>query len=570
MDNLSIENTLLHPKLSDGWVLDSTQSPPCICHATDNKRYDVNEIAVMILASCDGIQSVETIIAGLVMQFPEAGSDIPDDVETVLKELHQKQVLTLTSEPPKEQFEVLPKTPPHGKKRLCIGMATYDDYDGVYFSVQAIRLYHPEILNQIELLVIDNHPDGPCAQALKQLEHWVPAYRYVPCERIRGTAVRDFIFREANADYVLCIDSHVMIEGGAIEQLLAYFDAQPDCKDLLQGPLLNDDLRNISTHFNPGWSQGMYGTWGNDVRCTDVDAEAFEIPMQGLGLFACAKDAWPGFNPRFSGFGGEEGYIHEKVRQAGGRTLCLPFLRWLHRFNRPMGTRYTVSWDDRVRNYLIGRDELSLECDDVIAHFNEHIGEANTKTMVDKVRKEIAHPFYYFDAIYCLIDEQEIQSWVAIQRVLDRFGILHRVMPINISDFADDSLLAKVLASREIFNQAEQSGYECIFIFDAQEIPGFEVDASLGQAIAMLKQQAWSVFYPNGRLEPLDQDESVLTSLKGVKTGKDSPIACHRNLYGLVLEAIPEGKQEAGQWLSETGGLASFYDQYIDHRFAPA
>jgi hypothetical protein len=26
---------------------------------------------------------------------------------------------------------------------LSIGMATYDDYDGVYFSVQAIRLYHP-------------------------------------------------------------------------------------------------------------------------------------------------------------------------------------------------------------------------------------------------------------------------------------------------------------------------------------------------------------------------------------------------------------------------------------------
>ena len=24
-------------------------------------------------------------------------------------------------------------------------MATYDDYDGVYFSVQAIRLYHPEV-----------------------------------------------------------------------------------------------------------------------------------------------------------------------------------------------------------------------------------------------------------------------------------------------------------------------------------------------------------------------------------------------------------------------------------------
>ena len=41
--------------------------------------------------------------------------------------------------------------------RLTIGMATYDDYDGVFFSVQAIRMYHPEITDQIELLVIDEY-----------------------------------------------------------------------------------------------------------------------------------------------------------------------------------------------------------------------------------------------------------------------------------------------------------------------------------------------------------------------------------------------------------------------------
>ena len=37
-------------------------------------------------------------------------------------------------------------------KKLTIGMATYDDYDGVYFSIQAIRMYHPEILKDIEFI----------------------------------------------------------------------------------------------------------------------------------------------------------------------------------------------------------------------------------------------------------------------------------------------------------------------------------------------------------------------------------------------------------------------------------
>jgi hypothetical protein len=71
--------------------------------------------------------------------------------------------------------------------------------------------------------------------------------------------------------------------------------------------------------------------------------------MQGLGVFSCRKAAWLGFNPAFRGFGGEEGYIHEKFRQAGARTLCLPFLRWGHRFGRPAGVPYPVLLNDKVK-----------------------------------------------------------------------------------------------------------------------------------------------------------------------------------------------------------------------------
>ena len=71
----------------------------------------------------------------------------------------------------------------------------------------------------------------------------------------------------------------------------------------------------------------MYGRWDDNGQAQDPDAEPFDIPMQGMGLFACRRAAWPGFNPGFRGFGGEEGYIHEKFRQAGGRTLCLPFMK---------------------------------------------------------------------------------------------------------------------------------------------------------------------------------------------------------------------------------------------------
>ena len=41
----------------------------------------------------------------------------------------------------------------------------------------------------------------------------------------------------------------------------------------------------------------------------------------------------------FREFGGEEWYIHEKYRQAGAKCLCLPFLRWQHRFADPAAGR---------------------------------------------------------------------------------------------------------------------------------------------------------------------------------------------------------------------------------------
>jgi hypothetical protein len=283
--------------------------------------------------------------------------------------------------------EATPRKPP---KKLTIGMATYDDYDGVYFTLQAIRMYHPEILDNTEFVVIDNHPDGPTAQALKDLENWIPNYRYVPKGDISGTAIRDCVFQEASGEIVICMDCHVFIAPGALKRLLAYFDAHPGTVDLLQGPLLYDDLTSISTHFSPEWRQGMFGIWGSSADAADPERPPFDISMQGLGLFACRREAWPGFNPAFRGFGGEEGYIHEKFRQRGGRTLCLPFLRWMHRFARPLGTPYANRWEDRVRNYWIGFLELGWDTTPIAEHFKEYLTGGTGARIVDQVEKEFS------------------------------------------------------------------------------------------------------------------------------------------------------------------------------------
>ena len=293
--------------------------------------------------------------------------------------------------PPPNKSQGVPAATPRGKARkLTIGMAAYDDYDGVYFTLQALRMYHPEIVEDTEFVVIDNNPEGACAADMKALEYWVPNFRYVPFQDRTGTAVRDLVFEEASGELVLCIDCHVFIVRGAVKQLLDHFDRNPRTKDLLQGPLIYDDLNTFSTHFETTWSEGMFGQWLSDDRGKDADAAPFDIPMQGLGLFACRRDAWPGFNPRFRGFGGEEGYIHEKIRRAGGRTLCLPFLRWMHRFNRPLGALYTNTWDDRIRNYMIGFRELGWDLEPLKDHFVAFLGPEIARPIFKSVEAELS------------------------------------------------------------------------------------------------------------------------------------------------------------------------------------
>jgi len=252
--------------------------------------------------------------------------------------------------------------------QLTIGMATYDDFDGVYFTIQALRLYHD--LEDTELLVIDNFG---CAQTESFVRGWARG-RYVLAKDVVGTAApRDLVFRKANGAAVLCCDSHVLFAPGAIARLKRFHREHPDCGDLLQGPLVYDDGELVSTHYDPVWREQMWGIWATDERGLDRDGEPFEIPMQGLGVFSCRGEAWPGFHPGFRGFGGEEGYLHEKFRRSGRRCLCLPWLRWMHRFGRPRGVPYPLIVEDKLRNYLLGHAELGLDPEPVFSHFAQYL-----------------------------------------------------------------------------------------------------------------------------------------------------------------------------------------------------
>jgi glycosyltransferase involved in cell wall biosynthesis len=200
--------------------------------------------------------------------------------------------------------------------KLTIGMASYNNYAETWFSIQALRMYHD--LTDTEILVIDNYGDD-------RLRDFITSWgngqiRYILDTTKRGTAAaKNKVFEYANGEWVFCIDSHVMLAQGAVARLKNYFTENPQCTDLLQGPLLYDNLISGADSFSDKWSDGMWGQWATvGLQC------------KRLTLKICKK------------------------------ISCVPFLRWMHLF-KVSGAPYPLHIADRIRNYKVGFAELGLD-----------------------------------------------------------------------------------------------------------------------------------------------------------------------------------------------------------------
>ncbi len=233
-------------------------------------------------------------------------------------------------------------------------MATYDDYNGVYFTIQALRLYHPICkTNEVEFIILDSNPEGAHGKELKNFQGWVPNLKYIESKKASSFNKYDIPMYHAEGKYTLLLDCHVLLLPNSLDALLDYYADNRNCKDIVQGPMFYDDLKNYSTHYAPRWGSDAWGKWATNTESFERKVP-FEIMMLGLGAWSCETKNFPKISKYFRGFGGEEGYIHEKFRRNGGKAICIPDFQWLHRFGRPDGVSYTLTVEDRLWNYFIG------------------------------------------------------------------------------------------------------------------------------------------------------------------------------------------------------------------------
>lgn len=239
--------------------------------------------------------------------------------------------------------------------KLSVCMATYDDYDGVFFTVQSLRMQNmalPQSEQWLhEIVVMDNHPDSPHGEALRKFAAEIPhVMRVIPVTDRVGSFVKYDAIMHATGDVILGLDCHVLLFDGFLPALRKWWSEHRDQPHLLSGPVVYHNLRSYSTHMEPAWRGHDFGTWA-----TNSDAkEAFEIPMQGMGCWSIWRTAWSGV-PRhlFRGFGAEEWYCAELTRKAGGKVYCNPSMRWMHRFSWPKRT-FPLTLDDKISNYYRG------------------------------------------------------------------------------------------------------------------------------------------------------------------------------------------------------------------------
>jgi hypothetical protein len=284
--------------------------------------------------------------------------------------------------------------------------------------------------------------------------------------------------------------------------------------------------------------------------------------MQGLGIFACHRDAWLGFNPRFIGFGGEEGYIHEKFRRAGSRTLCLPFLRWSHRFQRPLGPPYRNVWDERVRNYLIGWHELELDPAPVTSHFGELLGAHVVERMRATIEAEMASPFHYFDAIYCINLDAAVNRWQGMLERFARLGIAHRVRRFSAVETPESHHIGCALSHRHIVERARRQGLANVLVFEDDALFLDDCLLHLGRSVDELRRRFWRVFHLGGHrwghrfpaapgCEFLESPCRALTCTQAV--------AYHADVYDRILADLPPDLDGMRRWIAVHRGI----DQYL-------
>lgn len=320
----------------------------------------------------------------------------------------------------------------------------------VWATLNSLGLYHDHLFadpKHAEIVVVDSSPEG--SELSSQLGKHLRSLKSARYSRYIGPAssclYKDVGMREATGDVRVCIDSHVLLRPGSLDAILAYFDDDAHAQDMLTAVCMNNawtvqgtnqmiyadesyDLpRGVEVVEGVVWRGDKIGAWVRDRRGLNPHGVPFEIQQAGTFAFAMRGETWPGFHPAMTGFGGNETYLMERVRAAGGRVLCHPAFRGVHDFMNQDRHDYPTLVEDVMKNYLIGFEAIDTERGRQLHRSALQFFRAFDRKRFDLVTSKLPASR---TAVFDLQPLRGVEKKGVPQRAIDKPGVYERFLPL--------------------------------------------------------------------------------------------------------------------------------------------
>jgi hypothetical protein len=229
-----------------------------------------------------------------------------------------------------------------------------------------------------------------------------------------------------------------------------------------------------------------------------------------------------------------------------------------------MNTLSAEDWVNRVRNQVLGWQEMGWNTREAINHLHSVISAACGPNAADQIvtraRREAASPFAFFDAVFCLNLDQRRDRWHESRQRFAQLGIAWLVERFPAISTPHNHYHGCALSFRAMVTEACRRNLDHFLIVEDDAIWLDTTEQILAEALSELPGRPWDLLYLGGAPEKEPQPMAGCNRLRtpGFVTCKHA-LAINRSAYERVLTDIPPGGAEFDDWLAKH--IAS--DQYL-------
>jgi hypothetical protein len=221
-------------------------------------------------------------------------------------------------------------------------------------------------------------------------------------------------------------------------------------------------------------------------------------------------------------------------------------------------------WANRVRNHVLGWQEIGWSTADAIAHLRSVICTTLDPKTADQIiaraRREAASPFTFFDAVFCLNLDQRTDRWQRSRNRFAQLGIDWLVERFPAIPTPENHYHGCALSFRAMVTEARRRNLNHFLIVEDDALWLDTTEQILAEALSELTGRPWDLLYLGGAPETKPQPLTGCNRLRtpGFVTCKHA-LAVNSSAYERILTEIPPAGPEFDDWLAEN--IAS--DQYL-------